>query len=120
MSIRNPTLGRRLAVARKAAGFTQVQVGEYLTVSSQWVSHLEHGHQSIDILTLQSLADLYGIDLNQCFEDPTNPDFTPTAMAITPCCTKDLHEPDLHTIRWLKRFAMNLNDLHPLLEKQPA
>lgn len=57
-------LGERLARARKAAGYTQPGVAEYLTerghqISKQGVSHWEQGRNVPDALVLRLLARLY-------------------------------------------------------------
>ena len=117
MALSRTELGRRLARARDAAGLTQVQVGEYLKVPREWVSYIEHGRRQIEIPMLQQLADLYGIDVSQFFEEPSNTDFDPTVAVVAAFRADDINERDLKTVSWLKRFAMNLNDLNRLLEK---
>lgn len=117
MALSREELGCRLARARGAAGLTQSQVGEFLQVPREWVSYVEHGRRHIEIPMLQQLSDLYGVDVSQFFEDPTNTDFDPTVAAVAAFRTADINADDLKTVSWLKRFAMNLNDLNRLLEK---
>jgi transcriptional regulator with XRE-family HTH domain len=116
MALSTEELGRRLARARNAAGFTQAQVGEYLKVPREWISYVENGRRQIDISALQRLSDLYGINVSQFFEDPTNPNFDPSISAVAAFRATDISERDLATVSWVKRFAMNLNDLNRLLE----
>lgn len=53
-----------LKIARKNNSFTQNEVAQELYVSRQAISNLENGHTIPDIFTLQSLAALYGLSLD--------------------------------------------------------
>lgn len=52
-------LGKRLSELRKSFGFTQENVAEYLNVDQSLVSKIEKGERNIDVTSLEALADLY-------------------------------------------------------------
>ena len=115
MAFTTEELGRRLVQARKTVGLTPVQVGEYLKVPREWVSSIEQGRRSVTIPILQSLADLYGMDIERFFDDGASADAEFDAIVLTGFCAADIHAEDLDTIRWLQRLARNLHNLNRLL-----
>ena len=117
MSLSQEVLGRRLAHARETAGLTQVQVGQYLKMPREYVSYVEHGRRPIQIPVLQQLADLYGIHMGQLFEDPADDTYEPALSVVAAFRSPDMSEHALAKLGWLKRFAMNLDDLNRLLAK---
>ena len=56
------TTGERLAVARKAAGLTQSQLGDRAGTSKQAISHLERGQDKASLDLLYKLAVALGCD----------------------------------------------------------
>ena len=76
-------IGRRVAAARKARGFTQANLAEVLRCEPEWVSQLERGKTpSLDMLwsiatVLQiSLAELVGDDV------PASPTLSPSRARL--------------------------------------
>lgn len=55
-------LGMLLKEARVSRGYTQADIANMLEITSQNVSSWERGKSKIDIDTLVSLCDIYGID----------------------------------------------------------
>lgn len=55
------TLAAPLPAARKAAGFTQVNLSERLVVGQSYVSKIERGEAYVDALMLQDWCALCGV-----------------------------------------------------------
>ena len=58
-----------IARRRKAAGFTQAQVAERLSVEKESISRMESGKIVLNIERLQQFADLYGCSLTELLMD---------------------------------------------------
>lgn len=56
--------GSRLRIARKAAGYTQMQVQEILGLSQHYLSGIECGNHTVGIVVLYALATLYGCSID--------------------------------------------------------
>ncbi len=63
------TIGKKLYELRKQSGFTQDYVAEKLGVSAQAVSKWENDIACPDIMTLPSIAQLYGITIDELFNN---------------------------------------------------
>ena len=63
------TIGKKLHELRKQSGFTQDYVAEKLGVSAQAVSKWENDIACPDIMTLPNIAELYGITIDELFEN---------------------------------------------------
>lgn len=57
-------IGQRMADARKKMNISQAQLAEQLFISAQAVGKWERGESMPDILTLNHLAEILGVDLN--------------------------------------------------------
>lgn len=57
-------IGNRIAEARKKKGISQAELAQQLFISSQAVGKWERGESMPDILTLNRLAEILGVDLN--------------------------------------------------------
>lgn len=58
------TIGNRITEARKKLNISQAQLAEKLFISSQAVGKWERGESMPDIITLNRLAEILGVDLN--------------------------------------------------------
>ncbi len=58
------TIGNRITEARKKINISQAQLAERLFISSQAVGKWERGESMPDIITLNRLAEIMGVDLN--------------------------------------------------------
>ena len=58
------SIGNKIAEARKQADISQAQLGQRLFISAQAVGKWERGESLPDIVTLNRLAELLGVDLN--------------------------------------------------------
>jgi len=110
-------LGHRLAQAREAAHLSRTQVANSLAMTRESVSSVEHGHQPVDLPTLHRLTDLYGVSLSWLLGEDQAPDETvPALVDGIAFCTHDLSPRDWETVNWVRRIAMNLSDLHQMLD----
>ena len=62
---------RRLKAARLAAGLTQEEVAKQLGKTQSFISRSESGDRRIDIVELQAIIRVYGLEL-QMFLSDTN------------------------------------------------
>ena len=63
-------IGANIALHRKQAGLTQAGLGTKLNYSDKAVSKWERGESIPDVLTLVSLAEQFGISVNDLLVDP--------------------------------------------------
>ena len=61
-------LAKNLAYYRKASGLTQLELAEKFNYSDKSVSKWERGEGFPDVFVLKSLADFYGITVNDFYE----------------------------------------------------
>ena len=66
---RKSIVGKRIAYYRRRRGYTQKKVSEQLNVSIQAVSKWEKGLTCPDIMLLPRLADLFGVKIDDLFEN---------------------------------------------------
>jgi transcriptional regulator with XRE-family HTH domain len=57
-------IGNKIAEARKRKNLSQAQLAQYLFISAQAVGKWERGESMPDIITLNRLAEILGVDLN--------------------------------------------------------
>ena len=62
-------LAENLAYYRKAAGYTQLEIAEKFNYSDKSISKWERGDGAPDVFVLKSLADLYGITIDDFFNE---------------------------------------------------
>lgn len=67
MSTVREEIAKNLLFYRKKAGFTQKQLAEKLGVKNTAVSNWESGNNSIDIETLFSACEIFGVTLNDMY-----------------------------------------------------
>jgi transcriptional regulator with XRE-family HTH domain len=63
-------VGANIARLRKSRGLTQAELAERINYSDKAVSKWERGESIPDVLTLVSLAELFGITVNDLIVDP--------------------------------------------------
>ncbi|MDP4267270.1 MAG: pentapeptide repeat-containing protein, partial [Bacteroidota bacterium] len=62
-------IGNKIAEARKKINISQAQLAQRLSISSQAVGKWERGESMPDIITLNRLAEILGVDLNYFSEN---------------------------------------------------
>lgn len=58
-----------IALRRKAAGLTQAQVAERLSVEKESISRMESGRIALNLERLQQFADIYGCTVSDLIKD---------------------------------------------------
>lgn len=114
MTIDSRAIGGRLKAVRVSLGFTQEQVAKYLGTKREIISYIETGTRSINTVTLQKLADLYGYRFSYFIDEKILDKAPAVSMAFR---VHDLSDRDLTTIAQVKKIAMNLDQLYALLEE---
>jgi ribosome-binding protein aMBF1 (putative translation factor) len=64
LMVNTKTIGNRIADARKKINISQAQLAQRLFISPQAVGKWERGESMPDIITLNRLAEILGVDLN--------------------------------------------------------
>ena len=64
MMLNSNSIGDKIATARKKANLSQAELALQVSISSQAVGKWERGESMPDILTLNRLAEILGVDLN--------------------------------------------------------
>ena len=67
---RYPHFRRRLREARLNAGLTQVEAGQALGTTQQFINRCEAGDRRVDVPELLDFAGLYGVSINWLVEAP--------------------------------------------------
>lgn len=62
-------VGRKVKLARTAAGFTQKQLAEAIGAGSAWVYLLEDGQQNAQLHSIRKVAEALGVPLNSLLPD---------------------------------------------------
>ena len=91
-------IGNRIGDARKKMNFSQAQLAEHLFISSQAVGKWERGESLPDIIMLNRLAEVVGVDLNYFSENfPAGTTETPgvelSESTATPGSPEKHHSP---------------------------
>jgi uncharacterized protein YjbI with pentapeptide repeats len=64
MMLNSNSIGEKIATARKRANLSQAELAQQVSISSQAVGKWERGESMPDIMTLNRLAEILGVDLN--------------------------------------------------------
>lgn len=64
MMINSKFIGNKIAEARKKSSLSQAELSEKVSVSPQAVGKWERGESMPDVMTLNRLAEIFGVDLN--------------------------------------------------------
>ncbi len=71
VAMKMPTMervGRNIALAREALGWSQAQLGEKLGAEQSYVSKIERGKMNLTIKTLEKIASVLGQDVGYFFQ----------------------------------------------------
>lgn len=97
-------LGDRLKKARKRSGLTLNQVGDFLGVSSAYISMIESGIRELSSLRLASLAELYGQSPLSFIDEESEFDEV-QSCAVAFRMNRQLSNEDLKCIALVRRIA---------------
>ena len=97
-------IGINLRNFRISQGYRQEDLAEYLGVTRSMISYYESGERDIPVISMNKLADLFGIELEALLEGNEEAIKTNLAFAFR----SENHTPgDIESIASFKRFVMN-------------
>jgi len=96
-------IGSKIAILRKKKNLSQAELAQQISISPQAVGKWERGESMPDISTLNSLAELFGVDLNYFSESFKSND----KEGITN--KKGQNHIDHHTTKSKKKLGLNWN-----------
>lgn len=109
-------MGSKIAEARKNANLSQAQLAQHLFISPQAVGKWERGESVPDIITVNRLAEILGVDLNYFSAQFPSPASATTAPAITDVEAPVQAEPklswDMSGGNWADADFSGLKNLH--------
>jgi len=104
-------LGARLKKLRAKNSITQSQLAEYLGVDQSYISKFESGQRQLSVLSLEKLANLFGLPVESLLEGEFHLEQLPFAMRA-----RHLEPEDLESIAVINRIALNLRDMQRMAE----
>lgn len=110
-------IGKNLQALRKKLGFTQDQIAAYLGVLREEVSYYENGSRTIPSPLLSQLANLYGVDEYDFFEEDLDVASVNLALAFR---ADSLKASDLEQIAKFKKMVRNYLKMKTLLADESA
>ncbi|MEB2774978.1 helix-turn-helix transcriptional regulator [Algoriphagus sp. D3-2-R+10] len=113
----NQIIGKNLQALRKKQGFTQDQIAEYLGILREEVSYYENGSRTMPTSLMSPLANLYGVDEYDFYEENFNIASVNLALAFR---AEDIKSSDLEQIAKFKKIVRNYLGMKSLLENEPA
>ena len=99
-------LGARLKELRVKSSIAQSQLAEYLGVDQSYISKFESGQRQLSVLSLEKLANLFGLPVESLLEGEFHLEQLPFAMRA-----RQLEPEDLESIAVINRIALNLRDM---------
>lgn len=111
------TIGKNLKALREKMELTQGQTAEFLSINREEISYYENGKRSMPSNLLSKLANLYGVDEYDFFEDDMDLATVNLALAFR---AKSLKVADLEQIAKFKKIVRNYLRMKSLLENEPA
>jgi uncharacterized protein YjbI with pentapeptide repeats len=124
-------IGKKITEARKKTDLSQAQLAQLLFISSQAVGKWERGESLPDIITLNRLAEILGVDLNYFSEsgEPGVSEGTPTELSeeqpaastapdrgseaeVSPAKRKEKPKWDMSRGNWVDADFSGLKNMH--------
>ena len=100
----NITLAKNIKAFRTKIGLNQDELGAYLGISREEVNYYENAKRNIPQNLLPKLADLFGVDEYDLYEEDDAISNANIAFAFR---AKNIHPEDLNTIAAFKKIALN-------------
>lgn len=110
-------IGKNLQALRKKLGFTQDQVAAYLQINREEVSYYENGSRTASTKILSQMANLYGVDEYDFFEEDLDMANVNLALAFR---AESIKAEDLAQIAKFKKIVRNYLNMKNLLENEPT
>lgn len=113
----NQIIGKNMQAIRQKLGFTQEQVAAYLQINREEVSYYEIGSRTASTKILSQLADLYGVDEYDFFEEDLDMANVNLALAFR---AESIKAEDLAQIAKFKKIVRNYLTMKNLHENEPT
>ena len=97
-------IGKNLYDFRISQGYRQEDLAEYLGVTRSMISYYENGERDIPVISLNKLADLFGVELEALLEENEEAVKTNLAFAFR---SENHTAGDIESIASFKRLVMN-------------
>lgn len=110
----NSSVAKNIKVLRKANGFTQERLAEYLNVGRSAYANYESGEREAPLDVLERLADLFGCDLYELYEDDQD---VQENMLATAFRVDDLSLEDMNQVAAFKRMVKNYLKMDSMLAR---
>ena len=110
----NAIIGENIKSYRERLHLTQHQVAECLGISRELVSLFETGKREISLEKLESLADLFGVELVNLIEEDSDLVVTDLAFAYR---SEEMTNDDLRQISEFKRIIKNYLKISQMLNE---
>ena len=110
----NAIIGRNIKSYREKLQLNQNQVSNWLGVSRELISYYESGKREIDLSKLESLAELFGIELINLIEEDSELISADLAFAFR---SDHISDEDLEQISQFRRIIKNYLKLKHMYNK---
>jgi len=100
----NDIISLNIKELREKLGLTQENIAEYLGVSREAVHNYETGKRNVPVGTINRLADLFGVDAYDLYEE--NPEEQKATLAFA-FRANELNPEDMKSIAAFKRIVKN-------------
>ena len=107
-------VAKNIKLMREASCLTQDKVAEFLGIGRSAYSNYELGARDIPLNVMESLADLYGVDLYLLYEGNET---AVKKMLVTAFRVDDLSSEDMNAIAAFKHVVKNYVKMDMLLKK---
>jgi len=97
-------IGNKIAEARKKINISQAQLGQRLFISAQAVGKWERGESMPDIITLNRMVEILGVDLNYFSEGKE-----PVANEMTPVTFSEKQSPDVPSGKQKNKLSWDMS-----------
>lgn len=109
----NQFIGKNLKILRRKQGFAHCQIAEYLEITPEALKDLENGIQPIPTPLMSLLANLYGVDKYDLYEENMSSD---SAIPDFDFRVDYISVSDLKQIASFKKIIGNFLNMTALLE----
>lgn len=107
------TIGVNVHKYRAAQGYTQEQLANLLGVTREQISNYEKGIRNIPVTSLNKLADLFGVELEELLEENSTVADTNLAFAFR---SQSITDTDIKSIAEFKRIVFNYLKMKNILD----
>lgn len=111
----NKAISNNLKLLRENSGYTQKQIADFLGVNRSAYANYESGDRTAPLPVLESVANLFGIDLSLLFADD---DASAQSLLLCAFRAEDLCVEDMKQVAYFKEIAMSYLKMMKLLENE--